>query len=290
MAAESDFPAPIFVGGSARSGSHAVGRLLSSHPRYHLIEVEARLHCARGGLTDLLEGQTDIDSFVHLTLTEWWRRGRRHSRGLRNLIDRDSLVAALDEFRSAYDDDPWAAGRRLIHAVLDPGAERFGKPAWVDLSGSNIAKAPVLAQLFPRSRFVHTVRDGRAVAAALLRKRLATDDRELALRSWVGRIRRSHEGIGRMPQDRIVTILLEDLTAHDRERTFERIVRLLDLDDPEPMREYFDREISPDRAHVGAWRERIAPEDARWLDRRYRKAVRRLRSDGIDWIGDPARE
>ena len=32
-----DFPEPVFVGGSARSGTHAIGRLLNSHPRYHLI-------------------------------------------------------------------------------------------------------------------------------------------------------------------------------------------------------------------------------------------------------------
>ena len=285
-----DFPHPIFVGGSARSGSHAMGRLLESHPRYHLLDVEARLHCSRGGLADLLKGETDLDAFCERTMTEWWRRGLRHNRGLRTIVDRPTLVTALDEFRAGYDDDPWAAGRRLIHAVLDPSAERAGRPTWVDLSGSNIRQGPVLAKLFPEARFIHMVRDGRAVAAALLRKRLATDDRATAFRHWVKRIRRSHVGIGQMPRERIETILLEDLSAHDREGSFERLVRLLELDDPAPMREYFDREISPERAHVGAWRERIAPDDVRWLDRQYRRTVRRLHGEGIDWIPDPARE
>ena len=282
-----DFPHPIFVGGSARSGSHAIGRLLESHPRYHLVEVEARFHSARGGLTDLLEGRTDMDAFCERALTEWWRRGLRHNRGLRTILGRKALEQALDEFRGSFEEDPWEAGRRMVHAILDPGAEEAGKPAWVDLTGGNVRSAPTLAKLFPRARFIHMVRDGRAVTAALLRKRLGTDDRDQALRHWVKRVRMAHEAIDRVPPEMIETFLLENLTAFDRERSFERLVRLLDLDDPAPMREYFDREISAERAHVGAWRERIAPADVRWVDRRYRRMIRRLHREGIDWVPDP---
>lgn len=282
-----DFPHPVFVGGSARSGSHAIGRLLDSHPRYHLVAVEAQFQSSRGGLSDLLAGKTDLDAFCERTMTEWWRRGLRHNRGLRTILDRQSLKRALDEFRTAFDDDPWEAGRRLIYAVLDPAAEAAEKPAWVDLSGGNIPNAPTLAKLFPRARFIHMVRDGRAVTAALLRKRLATDDREQAFDHWLRRVRSAHHAIGEIPPEMIETIELEGLAAFDRERSFERLLRLLDLDDPGPMREHFDREISADRAHVGAWRERIAPADVRWVDRRYRRTIRRLRREGIDWVPGP---
>jgi hypothetical protein len=53
------------------------------------------------------------------------------------------------------------------------------------------------------------------------------------------------------------------------------------------MREYFDREISAERAHVGAWRQRMAPADARRVDRRYRRVLRKLQREGVDWAPAP---
>ena len=174
-----------------------------------------------------------------------------------------------------------------MHDILDPSAERAGKPAWVDLSGSNIRKAPTLLKLFPRARFIHMVRDGRAVTAAILKKRDMTDDLEQAFGHWVMRVRRSDAALRQMPPDAVLTIYLDDLTAHDRDNQFQRLVDYLELDEPKPMRDYFDRTISPEKAHVGAWRERMAPADARWVDRRYRRLVRRLRREGIDWVPEP---
>jgi hypothetical protein len=281
------FPQPIFVGGSARSGTHAMGRLLDSHPRYHLIAVESRFHAATGGLCDLLQGRTDLDAFIERCLGMWWRRGLRQHRGLHVIIAREALEAAIERFRSEFDANPWDAGRRLVHEVLDPSAEHAGKPAWVDLSGSNIKSAPTLHRLLPQARFVHMVRDGRAVTAAILRKRDMTDDLGQALDHWVTRVRRSHAGLSMLPEGSVLTIMLDDLTAHDRDATYARLARFLELADDGPMRRYFERTISPERAHVGAWRERMAPADARWVDRHYRRVVRRLRREGINWIPDP---
>ena len=52
------------------------------------------------------------------------------------------------------------------------------------------------------------------------------------------------------------------------------------------MREFFDRKITPRKAHVGQWRERMPPE-ARKVDRRYRRMMRAFHRDGIDWVPDP---
>lgn len=284
---EPDFPAPIFVGGSARSGTHAIGRMLDADPRYHMTRVEARFHCATGGLADLLNGLTDIDSYCERVLGQWWRRGLQQHRGLMVVIERDEIERAIARFRERFPTEPWDAGRELVRAVLDPGAERAGKPAWVDLSGSNIRQAPTLLKLFPRSRFIHMVRDGRAVTAAILRKRDMTDDLRQAFGHWAMRVRRSDAALRQMPPGAVLTIYLDDLTAHDREGSFQRLIDHLEIDDPSHLREYFESTISSERAHVGAWRQRIAPADARWVDRHYRRLLRRLRREGIDWIPDP---
>jgi Sulfotransferase family len=282
-----DFPAPVFIGGSARSGTHAMGRMLTVHPRYHLIPVEARFHAGRRGLTEVLERGLDIDAYCERVLGEWWLRGLKADRGLVTIIERPELERATARLRSGWESDPWEAARRFIGEVLDPVAERAGKPTWVDLSGRNISQAPVLARLFERARFIHMVRDGRAVTAAILQKIETTDDREEAFGHWVARVRRSNLALQAMPPGAVLTIDLEEFAAHDRERQFERLISYLEVDDPSPLRDYFDREITAERANVGAWRQRLSPADARWVDRKYRRMVRELRREGADWAPAP---
>ena len=131
------------------------------------------------------------------------------------------------------------------------------------------------------------VRDGRAVVAGTLKKVDLTDDPMLALEKWEQMVSAAGAAIRALPDGRALTVHLDDLTAHDRDRTFDRVVEFLEIADPAPMRDYFDREISAERAHVGAWRQRMAPADARRVDRRYRRVLRRLRRQGVDWAPVP---
>ena len=185
--------------------------------------------------------------------------------------------SALDEFRDALAADRWLAGRRLMEAVFEPGARRRQAGVGRALGRQHPARADAPAAL-PRRQVRPAVRDGRAVTAALLRKRGATDDRRRAFEHWMRRVRRSHAGLERLPPGSVETIMLEDFAAHDRERTFARLMRLLELEDPGPARVLRPRGLGGARPR-GAWRQRIAPADVRWLDRRYGRAIRQLRRE-----------
>ncbi|HSI79812.1 MAG TPA: sulfotransferase [Solirubrobacterales bacterium] len=287
MSADHDFPAPILVGGSARSGTHAIGRMVGTLPRYQQIKLETRFVVGTGGLCDLLEGRTTLRQFRRKVYGKWWSRGLRHARGLQVIIERTELEAAMERFEAGYKEDPWGAARQLVADVHDPVAERGGKPSWVELSGQNIEAAPTMRKLLPNARFIHMVRDGRAVVAGIMRKRDMTDDRAEAMAHWARRARNAADALRQLPPGTALTVQLEDLAANDREGAFNRVVEFLELDDPAPMREYFDREITPERAHVGAWRERVSPADVRWIEFHYRRHARRLQADGVDWLADP---
>lgn len=278
---------PILVGGSARAGTHVVGRLISQHPDYYLIPTEARFHCADGGLADLVTGRTDFESFARLCLGPLWKRGLREHLGLQVLIERDRLEGALAELREGLEQDRFAAARRFAAAILDEKARAEGKRAWVEVSGRNIIKGPALRRIFPAARFVHMIRDGRAVTAAILQKRDTTDDRAEALGHWLSRVRGAHRAMRRLPPSAVIVVPLDDLVAERREETFERLVSFCGIGDAPAVRAYFDREISAERAHVGKWRERVHPADARWIERRYRRALRRLGREGITWLPRP---
>lgn len=280
-------PEPIFVGGVGRSGTHPMGRLIAADPHYHWIRTEVRFHASPGGLPDLCAGRTDMDSFLERMRGHWYRRGARQSQGLQRIVERDEYEAALAEFQTGFEADRVAASRSLVRRLLDPAAAADGKPAWVEITGDVIEQAPFLLKLFPDARFINMVRDGRAVVAGTLRKVDLTDDPVRALRKWERMVRGAARAIATVGPERVMTVHLDDFTARDRENTFARIVEFLEIADPAPMRAYFDREISAERAHVGKWRQRIAPADARLIDRRYRRLVRRLHREGIDWAPAP---
>lgn len=284
----SDFPEPIFVGGVGRSGTHAMGRLVAAHPRYHLIRTEARFHASPKGLPDLLAGRVELDDFLGRMRGYWWKRGWGQGQGLQRICPREVFDAALEEFEDRFEDDPWDASRRLIRAILDQAAERDGKPAWVEVTGQTIERSATLLRLFPGARFINMVRDGRAVVAGTLKKVDMTDDPMQALEKWERMVRASEQAMrAAQSRDRFLTVHLDDLAARDREGTYRRVVEFLEVDDDSSMRKYFERKISGERANVERWRERMAPQDARRVDRRYRRAVRGLHRDGIDWVPAP---
>jgi Sulfotransferase family len=288
MSTPSDnLPEPIFVGGVGRSGTHPMGRLIAADPRYVWIRTEAGFHASRGGLPDLCAGRVGMDEFLANLRGKWWMRGHRQKQGLQRIVEPDAFEAAVLEFEREFTRDPHDASRRLIRALLDPFAERAGKPAWVEITGDVIPQAGFLLRLFPNAKFINMVRDGRAVVAGMLNKVDLTDDPMRALRKWERMVGASQRGISAVPADRVLTVFLDDLTALDREATFARLVEFLETEDPAPMRHYFDTEISAERANVGRWRQRMAPADARKIDRHYRRALRKLRRRGVDWVPEP---
>jgi hypothetical protein len=216
----------------------------------------------------------------------WWQRGANQRQGLHRICPRDVFDSALERFESSFVAAPEPASRDLIDALLGHEAAERGKPAWVEASGPTVEHAGFLQRLFPRARFVNMVRDGRAVVAATLKKVNLTDEPSRALDRWEGMIRAA-EGSQRELAGGVLSVFLEDLAAHDRDASFARLMAFLEIEEPGPWREWFEREISAERAHVGSWRERMAPADARWVDRRYRRLVRRLRRQGITWVPSP---
>ncbi len=284
---ELDFPHPIFVGGVGRSGTHVMARLIGSGTRYHRVRTEARFHAWDGGLPDLVAGRTTLAEFGERMRGHWWQRGANQRQGLQRICGRDVFDSALERFEGSFAADVQGASRELIETLLGHEARERGKPAWVEATGGTVEHAVFLRELFPRARFINMVRDGRAVVAGTLKKVNLTDEPGRALDRWEGMVLAAQRSSAELPDGVLTSVFLEELAAHDREGSFARLVAFLELDDPAPMREFFDREISAERAHIGAWRERMAPADARRVNRRYRRLVRRLRRQGLTWVPSP---
>ena len=280
-----DSPAgPVFVGGTGRCGTHAVAALLASGGEYALVPGELRLHTDLAGLPAFARGERGRLPIARDLLTRWWSRpapwGPGDARGTRRFVSRRRNLGAVARLLTA---GPRADRHRLsgdyVRALLDPLAPRPG--AWVEKTPDNCAAAGFLASLFPRMRVVHVIRDGRDVACSFMRVPWAPDAFEPALRLWERSLLSAHLGTQEIEPSRVHCLLIEDLVARERERSYGEMLAFLGLTDGAARRSFFERELTPAHARIGRWRLDLAPSEHAHATTLYAGSLERLRGAGV---------
>jgi Sulfotransferase family len=290
----------VFVGGTGRSGTHVIARLLGRHSRYHMIPIECRFHCNPSGLADVVTGRATPEEFVGKLRRFWWHRvrhrgpalarlspfGRREGkvRGLHKIIARDRFDEAVTQFEETAGGDPVAASRTLFFDLLEPLAQEAGKPGLVEMSCFTVASAPGLERIFPEAQFVHAVRDGRDSGSSKASKRQkshhptgVTDGIEW----WLERLRLAEQGVrGLQDPGRVVPISLDELVWGDRERALGDLLGFLELDEEPALREFFGSEMSTEAAHRERWREDLSQAEQQQVQERYEAALAQLEREG----------
>jgi hypothetical protein len=122
----------IFVGGAARSGTTLVQNMLDSHP--DICGAPEFLH-----IPDII----------------------RLRKALRQSVDRKYI-----DFYSYEDVDKHICS--LIESFLCPLADQYGRRFLSEKTPDNVLVFPDLISLFPGARFIHVVRDPRAIIASQL--------------------------------------------------------------------------------------------------------------------------
>ncbi len=287
-APETARPRVVFVGGTGRSGTHVVARMLGRHSTLANYPNEARFHTDPGGFPDVLAGEVTPEQFLDRLRGTWWRGVALHRmsvKGLHRHVAPEAFEEACERFADDYPVDPEDACRELFYALLAPIAEREGKPGLIEQSCDTVAQAPTLLRLFPDALFVHVVRDGRDAAASridqanfLARPRTMRQ----GLDWWEGRMRRIDAALRQVPDDRYLAISLDELIDLRRRRTFERLRRFLGLKNEETMRGTFRRDIGGDAGNVGRWRRRGGARYRRRVDARYRAILDGFERDAVN--------
>ena len=176
--------------------------------------IECRFHCNPKGLADVVRGNTEPEEFLRKLRGYWWHRvrigdrayvrakwralGRGEERGLHAIVNQESFEAAASRFEATYGDDLLGASRTLFYELLQPLADRAGKPVLVEMSCFTIAAADALAKIFPEAKFVHSVRDGRdsgSSKVSLRQKPHHPTDVASGIDFWADRLRQAEEGV-----------------------------------------------------------------------------------------------
>ena len=268
----------LFVGGTGRSGTTVLGRLLGSHPDFVNLPAEIKFITEHPGLAYLLGGAVSFDEF------ETFVRGQafenRFGRGLHMMTDIEAVNSLLPRLRAGLDRDPWSATAAFVHDLLDPVATAAGTRGWIDTTPANASQAGTLMRLFPNMRLVHMVRDGRDVALSVTRRRWGPDDLEGALDWWARRLERSFVACEGLPESHVLTLHMEDLFVRDRERSFERLLAFVGLSPDPAIVRYFEEETPANKAHAGRWRRDVPAELVVAFEAHHARRATALRARG----------
>jgi hypothetical protein len=273
---------PIFVGGTGRSGTWALGRLLGQHPDIATVRNELRFHVDGRGFRDVLKGAESVTEFAaRIAKSHYFFAGPDgRPRGLILIATHDDLNDARRAAELvAEHDGPVAALRAYTHHLVDPFALGRGARTWVETTPRNAMAVDALHAVFPACRVIHSVRDGRDVAASVATMPWGPDTLQDGLEWWARRLRDADRRAGRADPERLLVVRLEELTHSDRAAQLARLATFLGIERRDELQNYLDRQMTPDRAHVGRWREQT--DDAADVDARYRRLYDQLGAEAV---------
>lgn len=213
-------PFGFFVGTNG-SGTTLHRAIFDSHPDL-AIPGEAQFVAKMAGNRERYEGE----GFDSGRLIKDLRKQDRFENWGLDFDDVEKVLAAppVEDFPGAI--------RRLYQLYAD----QRGKSRYGDKTQANIHHLPLLAELFPESKFIHAVRDGRDVALAHTD---GTKIEQVAV-SWKRRVTAGREAGKALGPDRYIESRFEDL-IEDTETSVRRICDFLDLTYDTQMLRYYER-------------------------------------------------
>jgi len=310
----------VFVGGSGRSGTTITGQLLGSHSHiWSTFPREVRFITDSGGLLDLVLGsrtriqhleerlrpeglgesikrrlasivgskksreETDLSGFLRDMRGRWWLRAGPTGtpRGLHRGFEHGLFLERVAAFEAACPRGARDAAVRLVDGLLGEKAAAEGAMAFVDTTPPNAENAHRIIDLFPEAKVVHVVRDGRDSAASVVKKKWGPDRHLRALEWWYDRTLRAHQSLARCPAESVLTVNMDALVLHDRDRQFDRLFAFLGCEPDAEARRFFDEKVRADRAHQGRWREDVSPRLLKKFDEAYGRFHAALTAEGV---------
>jgi hypothetical protein len=274
---------PVFVGGTGRSGTWVIGRMLRHHPHWSMVHTELRFHSVPGGFVSVLDGTVTPERYAEKVEQKWFRisGGTGNAKGLQLLAARFETQQALARFVDRAETDiPWALGE-LLTELIEPFARGRRAVGWTETTPYNAHAAHALLTALPEARLVHTVRDGRDVASSVTSMAWGPDTIEEALDWWAGRVLQASQGVAAADPRRVLTVRLEELVHLQREASYTRLLEFLGFEDHEDVRRYFDEQVDSRRGNVGRWRKQVEKSERDRIDGRYRELLDELAERGM---------
>ena len=281
---------PVFVGGTGRSGTTVMGDLLGFHKDIRTsVPIEIKFLANKSGLLQLVFGRDTPSNqpkisvfnlraqrirrisekakfakiqveFLDRIWNSWWDIDAPppHGRGLQSGISKERLEFLINRLISNLRINRVWAARRFMRDFISSQDDHAGQKYWVETTPLNIAQARRILKLFPDALFINMVRDPRDVIASLLTKNWGPTTPLEGLEWIEKRLMDAHAALGHIPANQQITIALEDLAINNRLKTYQSLLKFLNLGDGPRMQEFFATHLSAEAAMSGRWKQEIA--------------------------------
>lgn len=246
---------PVFIAGCDRSGTTLLGDLLGS-TSWTVTTPESQF------IHDLMV-QIKLGSFDSpLSAASWLNDNFRYvvwdlqlsSHQLAHLIDLDNPRKTVENLVECYIEKHQPA--------------KCSADVWVDHTPDNFKYHPVLKSLFPEARFIHIVRDGRAICASIKHLDWGPNNAYSASRHWADRLLQAVT-VEVAEGKSLMRVRYEDLVS-DPGQLLKEICAFIDIPfDPEMLnggglklpaftrRQHGLIGQSPNRSRAYAWRQQL---------------------------------
>jgi hypothetical protein len=280
---------PILVGGTGRSGSTIMGRLLGQHPDLLLTNPEeVRFIANDHGLAEALamkqgpwprrmRAKGEAKLAVQRTKGLWYVRNKGGLQTSMTLEEIDELAAP---YFSDFGKTPVKATQNFVHAVMAKIVKDLDGRRWVDGTPANARITDFIEPIYPDCQVVAMIRDGRDVAASFVAQKFGPTEIFASLRQWETRTLRMRQAELACAPGRILTIDMLNLVDVDRDGTLQRICDFLNLPITPEFRAWFNENVRLEDANVGRWRTQFDAETVKKIDATYAEMVERVAAAG----------
>jgi hypothetical protein len=300
--------APLFTGGSGRSGTTIIVNLLKDHPNIHSsLPREIKFLTSRFGLIDLnfgrslsieegfigkrnniaakvlhIFGKKKQDLFVTYLKSKWWSEiGKKGKpRGLIQGISNEELNLAIKNFQEYFKADKKRASRALFYELSAAQIKDKNIKFFADSTPTNMMQSDYLYKLFHNARFINMIRDGRDVALSVSKEKWGPDDPYQALTWWANRVLKANKALLKVRAKDQIEIRLENLILNNRDQEYHRLLNFLEIEDHSKTREYFEHQMQPKYMSIGQWQEQVKDPDL--YNKKYEKILKDLNSKGVE--------
>ena len=282
---------PVLIGGTGRSGSTILGRILARHPDLYLTDPEevrflannpgmaTALGMKNAGFPRNLRARNLAQKAIKRSQGAYFKRP--NNSGLQKWLTMDEMVTLGDRYLERFGKEPLAATQEFTYAVMDKVAAPAEGRRWVDGTPANARVTDLIEPIYPDAQVVAIIRDGRDVAASFVEQTFGPNEILESLREWGRRSLRMHLAVQRCRPGRILTVDMLDMVQNAREESLQQVCEFLDIPLDPGMMQWFAENVSVERAHVGRWRSQFDDETTEKIETLYASLVADLRKQGV---------
>lgn len=243
---------PVIILGHARSGTSILGDLLRKYFRISFgpesqFLIRMYKHLPRYG--DLTQ-EKNLSRLLHDVLQE--RCFQRWEKKFGYSLDQKEIFNRIQE--PSY--------KGVVYAVFDYLALCGGMQRWGDKTPIYTMHLDIIQELFPASKYIHIVRDGRDVALSSFNIHFGSKNVYKVAGNWSKHLQKVQRFRETWPQDQFLEMRYEEL-MQDPARQLTRLIPFLDIQDTEhAVQQYIQDNIEHDlkKNNFDKWKTRMSDQ------------------------------